>query len=100
MPLEIQRILWTTRMNATFSQRERCRTEAEINGGIIPYDLCDSSVIDNPNEYAATHNYTYLGSGHVIYINGKKNVYKDLHHFFLFNNKPNFGQYNDDVSFF
>lgn len=58
-------------------------TECIINGIKMKYDACSSNTLEHALNYYKDY-FEYIGSGTgEIYINGKKNMFNGIHHFFI-----------------
>jgi hypothetical protein len=62
--------------------RDRVKRECLIEGQKVPYDVCSSNPLKEAKE-ALKHAFPhYVGSGHILFINGTKQESKELYHFF------------------
>ena len=64
---------------------KRNKTEFEQNGNKITYDACSNYSIEKAKDYYEPLGFKYIGSGNIIYVNGFKNTFPDLYHFFIKN---------------
>lgn len=58
------------------------RAKCLINGKKIEYDACSHNDLFTAIETYAPHLFRYIGSSHIYFINGVKNVSKKQIHFF------------------
>jgi hypothetical protein len=56
--------------------------ECEIDGQRFHYDVCSSNSLEEGRAFYG-EKYEYIGSSYITYHNGRRNEWKNLHHFFI-----------------
>jgi hypothetical protein len=69
-------------MTTRYKHPNPVTTECEIDGIRQNYDICSSRSIEEAQKFYGDE-YKYIGSSHVLYINGVRNEFKELHYFFI-----------------
>jgi hypothetical protein len=77
-------------MNSQYARlHEETVTEAMIAGQRVPYDACSSNTLESAKEFYGRA-FEYIGSGYVLFIDGTRNEFPELHHFFRRADKQDF----------
>lgn len=68
-------------MNNDWDLKPKPYTECEIDGEIVPFDAQGSGNLDELKDFYKKA-FEYIGSGTVVYYDGRKHIEKELHHYF------------------
>lgn len=67
-----------------------CLNECEVDGFRFIYDGCNSHSLEHAINFYTNHftpKLLYVGSGYKTWHNGRESNWKELHHFFVYQNR-------------